>query len=136
MHESTIPVFPPHLHCPHHCKILVHDYCVIYDVLPPPLLYANTIQYWQRQYRVKGNPYPDVLFNCNCKHQTRECVRVRACAGADDYLHTYIHTRECQSATPTLPTPQFRHGDPRRYLCGSPPVALVTRRRARQTAPG
>jgi len=28
------------------------------------------------------------------------------------------------------------HGDPRRYLCSSPPVASVTRRRARQTAPG
>ena len=25
---------------------------------------------------------------------------------------------------------------PRRYLCGSPPVASATRRRARQTAPG
>ena len=29
-----------------------------------------------------------------------------------------------------------RHGDPRRYLYGSPPVASASRRRARQTAPG
>ena len=51
-------------------------------------------------------------------------------------MYIYIYRVKGSPQAPLRLERLSRHGDPRRHLCGSPPVASAPRRRARETAPG